>query len=111
MSQKNKGYFLAEMLLAMSAFLMAASILLPYAMLIITQTIQLRDDTEAADILFDELMHIKTSGTESGRTLVLKDGVSYQVVVIKDDSKPFWEVCVHYDAENQQSSKKCAFIE
>lgn len=111
MSQKNKGYFLAEMLLAITAFLIAAAVMLPYSILIITQIVQQREDAEATHILFDELMHIKAGGIESGRGLVVKHNLFYQVLVIKEDSGNIVEVCIHYDGENQENRKKCAFVE
>lgn len=111
MSQKNKGYFLAEMLLTIAAFLMAAAIILPYSVFIITQIVQIREDAGAVHLLFDELMHIKASGKESGRTLEVKHNLFYQVLVFKDDSGNILEVCIQYVGENQKNIKKCAFVE
>lgn len=109
MLQKSDGYFLTEMLLSMAAFIMAAAILLPYAVMVQSQTIQLREDTEALHILYDELMYIKIGGAQSGRESFFKDGVLFEVTV--DESSPLWEVCVHYAAENQKNNTKCAFVE
>jgi competence protein ComGE len=109
MLQKSDGYFLTEMLLSMAAFIMAAAILLPYTVMVQSQTMQLREDTEALHLLYDELMYIKIAGAKSGRGSFFKNGVLYNVTV--DDSSPLWEVCVHYAAKNQKNNTRCAFME
>jgi competence protein ComGE len=109
MSRNDKGYFFAEMLLSLAAFIMAASALLPYVLYVRSQIVEMREDADASHVLFDELMHLKVAGVGTGRTFVLKDHVRYQVTV-KDDSNSPLEVCVHYESEKQQKSK-CAFSE
>lgn len=110
MLRKNEGFFLAEMLISMAAFIMAISILLPYALYVSRQTVQARQESDAVTILFDELMHIKITGTESERNLIMKNGFQYQVVVSKDASSPDWEVCVRY-GKNGVEERECAFTQ
>lgn len=109
MLQKSDGYFLTEMLLSMAAFFLAAAILLPYAVMVQRQMVQLREDAAALHLLYDELMYIKITGAQSGRGSVLKEEILYDVTV--DDSSPLWEVCVHYASKEQKDSTKCAFVE
>ncbi|MGA9227102.1 MAG: hypothetical protein WB217_12235 [Mesobacillus sp.] len=111
MLQKNEGYFLAEMVLSLAAFVMAASIILPFALMVISQTEQQREDVTATHVLFDELMYIKITGAESGRGSVIGDGVLFDVAVHKDNLSTSWEVCVYYAGENQKENEKCAFVE
>lgn len=111
MLRKSDGYFLAEMILSLAAFVMAASIILPFVLTLISQTVQIREDTAAAHVLFDELMYIKITGAQSGRGSVFRDGVLFDVAVYKDIINKSWEVCVHYAGENQKENEKCAFVE
>lgn len=112
MLRKSDGYFLAEMLLSMAAFIMAASIILPFALMVISQTVQLREDSAASHVLFDELMYMKITGAESARGSVLREGVLFETAVYKDNINGSWEVCVQYDGENhQKENEKCAFVE
>jgi competence protein ComGE len=111
MLQKNEGYFLADMLLSLAAFMMASTFLLPYVVYVMSQTIEVRNDAGATQVLFDELMYIKITGTESSRTTIIKNDVLYHVAVDKNDNKPSWEVCIHYEGEKQRDFRKCAYVE
>ncbi|MEH7441132.1 hypothetical protein V7201_02250 [Bacillus sp. JJ1122] len=111
MLRKSDGYFLAEMILSLAAFVMAASVILPVALMVISQTVQLREDAAADHVIFDELMYIKITGSESGRGSVWRDGVLFDVAVYKEDISTSREVCVHYAGENQKENEKCAFVE
>lgn len=111
MFRKCEGYFLAEMLLSLAALIMAASVLLPIAIHVLNQTIELRKEADAGNILFDELMHIKISGTDSGRVSIQQNGINYRVAIAKSEDNSAWEVCIHYEGEQQQYYKKCGFTE
>jgi competence protein ComGE len=111
MLRKCEGYFLAEMLLSLAAFIMAASVLLPIAIHVLNQNIELRKEADAGNLLFDELMHIKISGTESGRVSIQQNSITYRVTIDKNEDPSAWEVCIHYEGEQQQNYKKCGFTE
>lgn len=110
LSKNEKGFFLADMLLSLAAFLMASTILLPLAVAVIGKTADVRTDEDANSILFDELMYLKIAGTASGRDWISRNGNQYELTVTKDENNSEWEVCVHYESY-QQLKKKCSSTE
>jgi competence protein ComGE len=108
--KKDEGFFLADMLLSLAAFVMAAAILLPMAIFVIGQTIDLRKDEEASTILYDELMYLKIAGEDSGRNLIILNGTHYEVTVSKNGEDAHWEVCVQYESARQHN-QKCSITE
>lgn len=109
MSRNNKGYFFTEMLLSLAAFILAASALLPFALYVRNQIVELRENADATHVLFDELMYLKAAGSGTGRNLVVKNHVRYEVTVTEESASAL-EVCVRYESEKKQKSK-CASSE
>jgi competence protein ComGE len=99
---RNDGFFLSEMLLSLAAFLMGSAILLPIAIHIINQTVEHDKKVTAINLLYDELMYLKITGTDSGRRLIEQNGHQYEVVVTKIEEDSSWEVCIHYDIAQKQ---------
>jgi competence protein ComGE len=107
---RNDGFFLSEMLLSLAAFLMGSAILLPIAIHVINQTVESEKKATAINLLYDELMYLKITGTSSDRRHIEQNGDWYEVVVTNIEVDSSWEVCIHYDiAENQY--EKCATSE
>lgn len=107
---KNNGFFLSEMLLSLAAFIMGGAILLPIAIHVINQTVESEKRAAANNLLYDELMFMKVTGTDSGRGYIEQNGDHYEVVVTKLEGDASWEVCIYYDI-SQKKHKKCALTE
>ncbi|WP_213368561.1 hypothetical protein [Mesobacillus boroniphilus] len=107
MFRRNEGFFLSEMLLSLAAFFMGGVILLPIAIHVINQTVESEKNTAASNLLYDELMFLKITGTDSGRGYIEQNGELYEVVVTKNEGDSSWEVCIHYDIAQKQH-QKCA---
>ncbi|GAE45295.1 hypothetical protein JCM21738_2078 [Mesobacillus boroniphilus JCM 21738] len=58
-------------------------------------------------MLYDELMNLKITGTDSGRRQIEQNGDRYEVVVTKIEVDSSWEVCIRYDIA-QKLYEKCA---
>lgn len=104
---RNDGFFLSEMLLSLAAFFMGAAILLPIAILLVDQTVESKKNEAASNLLYDELMYMKITGTNSGRRYIEQNGERYEVVVTKVEGESSWEVCIQYDIA-QKKLEKCA---
>lgn len=104
---RNDGFFLSEMLLSLAAFFMGSAILLPIAIHVINQTVESEKKATAINLLYDELMYLKITGTDSGRRLIEQNGNQYEVVVTKSEEDSSWKVCIHYDIAQKQY-EKCA---
>ncbi|GAM13638.1 hypothetical protein [Mesobacillus selenatarsenatis] len=104
---RNDGFFLSEMLLSLVAFLMGSAILLPIAIHVINQTVESEKKATAINLLYDELMYLKITGTDSGRRFIEQNGNQYEVVVKKIEEDSSWKVCIHYDIAQKQY-EKCA---
>ncbi len=110
MWRKSEGFFLADMLLSLAAFVLASAVLLPLAIMVIEKTADVRTEGEASAILFDELMYLKITGEVSGRDWIAQNGNRYELTVTNDENDSAWEVCVHYET-GRQSYKKCSSTE
>ena len=108
---KNDGFFLSEMLLSLAAFFMGAAILLPIAIQVVNQTIETERNAAASHLLYDELMYLKITGTNSGRGSIIQNGDRYEIKVEKNEEDSSWEVCVQYDDYSHKQQKKCASSE
>lgn len=110
MLRRNDGFFLSEMLLSLAAFFLSAAILLPIAIHVINQTVESDKNAAASNLLYDELMYMKVTGTDSGRGYIEQNGDRYEVVVTMLEGDASWEVCIYYDIA-QKKHKKCALAE
>lgn len=108
--KNDHGFFLADMLLSLAAFLLASAVLLPLAIVVMGKTADVRTEGDAGSILFDELMYLKVAGASSGRDRITQNGNQYEVTVTKDENESAWEVCVHYESD-QHHEKKCSSTE
>lgn len=111
MLQRDKGFFLAELLLSLAALIMAISILLPYSVFVISQIIQLRQEEEAFQLLYNELHQIKALGTTTGRSFIHVNGVQYKINAVTDDNQSYREVCIQFEGEHKKNHKICAAVE
>lgn len=105
---RNDGFFLSEILLSLAAFFMGAAILVPIATHVINQSMESNRKAEASHLLYDELMYLKITGTNTGRGYIIQNGNRFDINVTKNEGDSSWEVCIYYDDIAQKQQKKCA---
>ncbi|CAM3805141.1 type II secretion system protein [Mesobacillus zeae] len=101
MLSKRNGFFLAELLLSISAWLIAAAFLLPLAMFLVGEGEQLRQEGEALRIVYDELSRQKVS----------MNGTVYHISMLQGIDGKNGEVCVRFDGYRKKECSICRFVE
>lgn len=105
MLRKTDGYFLAELLLSLSTWLLITLFLLPLLMLLKDQSVGLQLENTALHLLYDELERKIDEGVSVSDKVVILNGFSYEITWIDDTSQT--EVCVEYKDVYSSIHKKC----
>jgi competence protein ComGE len=111
MLSRNDGFFLADVLLSLSSWLMAATVLLPMAMFITGQTAALRQENNAAHLLYDHLHQLKLSPELTGQGSISRDGTVFTVIMKQHVVGVPSEVCIEYEDYFRIKKEKCALAE
>src|SRR5687767_6054011 len=99
MFRKNDGFFLVELLLSLSTWLIALGFLLPYIIQVTSQLEGLELEKTATHILYDELEKMKVDGSTGSNISVTRNGVIYEVET--SESEAGLEVCISYKDSSQ----------
>ena len=109
MFQKNDGFFLVELLLSLSTWMIALGFLLPFVIQVTNQSEGLELEKTATHILYDELEKMKVEGNIGSNKSVTRNGVIYEVE--KRVSETVLEVCISYKDSSQTDCEKCQIFE
>ncbi len=107
----NKGFFMSELLLSLSAWLMATGILLPLAITLLGHSMQIRQEADALHLLYDRLQEMKLTPEPLEDSSIERNGTVFRVKVRAADQESRVKVCVEFDGFNKTSSSKCAYPE
>ncbi|TYS40192.1 hypothetical protein [Bacillus infantis] len=98
---KNEGFFLAELILSLSAWLVSACVLLPLFLHASGQAEEHRRSSEAVQVLY-EYLQMKAAG--SAPAMIYHE--AYPIEEMELDGLSV-EVCVHYEKKNGQQERIC----
>ncbi|WP_371321645.1 competence type IV pilus minor pilin ComGE [Robertmurraya korlensis] len=90
---KTNGFFLVELLLSLSVWLVLTLFLLPMFIQVSKQSLNTQYSREASKILYDSLQEVMFTGSIKDQLTIQRKGKSYTVT--KEVTKN--EVCVSYD--------------
>ncbi|WP_158587504.1 type II secretion system protein [Neobacillus notoginsengisoli] len=93
--RKNRGFFLAEMLLSLSALCVAALFLVPALMFVYDKSDQIKREKNARKLLYAELLASEADGILPRNDKKNIDGTSYSIRYM-ERSDGGGEVCVEY---------------
>jgi competence protein ComGE len=105
MLRRSEGYFLAELFLSFSTWLLVTGFLLPLVFLVWEQALLQSLENTATHILYDELEWQVAEGTTLRNRTIHLNGTVYEVQWNDDMSQS--EVCVKYTDVNSNLQKKC----
>ncbi|MEH7107293.1 MULTISPECIES: hypothetical protein [Bacillaceae] len=109
---KNKGYFLLELLLSMSALFMICLTFIPLFIQLKKQSDQFAIENKARHLLFNEL-HEKLSGsTEFNNTSIKENGIVYTISWDNAGTPEKKEACIKIDKTIYRNEPKiCETLE
>ncbi|MGJ7921350.1 hypothetical protein [Neobacillus sp. LXY-4] len=105
MLRRNEGYFLAEMLLSLTAWLLVTGFLLPMVMVVSKQAELLRLQNTALHLLYDELELLVDEGDSIKDKSLLLNGTTYEIRWSEEMSQK--KVCVEYKDVDANVHKTC----
>jgi len=111
MWRKNDGFFLAEALLSLSAWLIATTTLFPLSLFLIGQSIDLTHETDAMHLLYERLQELKVENERVDTDPVSKNGIVYNYKMVQHENGGMMEVCVEFDSYFSKKISKCAYAE
>ncbi|MBU8879366.1 phosphatase [Bacillus sp. FJAT-29790] len=111
MWRKNNGFFLAEVLLSLSAWLIIAGVIFPLIINVVNQSVQLRRDFAGTQALYEILQEAKMEGTRPVNKSLIIDRTVYEIVQETHDGYALMEVCVKYEDILRKAYKKCEVFE
>jgi competence protein ComGE len=107
MWRKNDGFFLAELLLTLSAWLVVASVLFPLIIQAVNQSLQVKQEYIAAVRLYETLIDAKKEGNYPAFGTIVVDQTVFEVFQKGSRESGDLEVCIKYEDLLQQSYEKC----
>ncbi|WP_174734144.1 hypothetical protein [Mesobacillus harenae] len=108
---RSNGFFLAELLLSLTAFFLAVSFLLPLVLHVKTQSLTVRQEAAAVHLLYEQLQAARLDNSLEGRWETTREGIQYTVLVSSIDGGIAQEVCVQFDGFNNKQIQKCRKVE
>lgn len=111
MWRKNNGFFLAEVLLSLSAWLVIASIIFPLIIRAVNQSEQLHQEYEGTKLLYETLIKARKDGVLPNIDEIIINRTVYQIGYELDEGHAKMEVCVQYEDLFQKTYKKCELYE
>lgn len=111
MWRKNNGFFLAEVMLSLSAWLVIATILFPLIINVVNQSLQGQQEYEGTKLLYETLIKAKKEGVFPNIESIKIDRTVYQVIYEPYGGQEKMEVCVQYEDLIQNTFEKCDLFE
>jgi competence protein ComGE len=112
MLRRNEGFFLAELLLTLSAWLVIAGVFIPLMVHAVNQSVQLHKEAAATQALYELLVEArKESLIDSLHSRIAIAGSDFEVVQESRNGHDFMEVCIKYEDLLQKTYKKCEVFE
>lgn len=108
MLRRSEGYFLAELLLSLTAWLLITGFFLPIVIFLKDQAVQVQLENTAIHLLYDQLERKIDEGIQVGNRIETLNGIIYELNW-SDTSQT--EVCVEYKDDKSNPHKKCKSIE
>lgn len=110
MSRQSNGFFLAEMLLSLTALCTAALFLIPAIGFIWEKGEQNSREKNAMQLMYSELIRSASEGLEP-ISYTEKIGATEYKVYMKPNGDGSREVCVSYGQQSARGGTVCGFIE
>ncbi|MCQ6273717.1 hypothetical protein JMM81_01835 [Bacillus sp. V3B] len=77
---KNNGFYMAELLLSLSGWMLIACILVPMFIQLNKQSIQLQERSDALHILYEYLQTIVVENSDREDTIITRGNKQYEIV-------------------------------
>lgn len=107
MLEKNEGFFLPEMLLSLSAWLIIASVFFPLVMNVVNQSVHLQQEFDGTKALYEALLKAEIEGVQPRSEWITINHTVYELYQETSGSHAGLEVCIKYENVSKKQQKKC----
>lgn len=111
MLKKSNGFFLTELLLSLTAWLLIAGVVFPLIMKARNQSIQVEQEYVADNLLYERLITAKKEGFLPVHEVFTINQTKYEINQQSTDGQAKMEVCIQYVDVFQRANKKCENFE
>lgn len=94
---KNKGYYLVELLLSLSGWILIASMVVPMLIQINKQSVQMKEKSEALHILYEYVQEVLIENPERENFNVMKNNNTFDIIWFGEKDGRKSEVCIRYE--------------
>lgn len=105
MWRKNDGFFMAELLLSLTAWLIVAGVFFPLIIRAVEHSVEIEQDFESIQLLYESLQKTVVEGHLPSGESVKKNQTVYEIF-LKEGSE-LTEVCIKYEDIFQKANEKC----
>ncbi|UII54833.1 hypothetical protein LS684_14355 [Cytobacillus spongiae] len=99
----GNGFFLAEILLSLAAWLMVGGLMFPLIMDLSKKNLQLEEEQTAYYLLYEALIKEKVEGTPHLDEMMKRNGREYLLIWTDEEGK----VCVKFENPYRQETSVC----
>jgi competence protein ComGE len=100
LKNKNKGYYLLELLLSLSGWILIGSIMVPMLVVFNKQSNQIQEKSEALQILYEYVQEVLIENPDRENFSVIKNNKSYDIIWVGEKEERKSEVCIRYEDVN-----------
>ena len=79
MSLKNNGFYMAELLLSLSCWILMASMVVPMLVQLHKQSVQIQEKQDALHILYEYMQEVRVEQRERENVTVTKENKQYRI--------------------------------
>lgn len=111
MLRKNKGYFFAEVLISLSAWLIIASVYFPMIASMSRHSVQLDQDLVGTQLFYETLLKARKEDKEPLPNFITVNNTVYEIGIELREGSSGSEVCIQYEDIFNGIQKKCELFE
>ena len=111
MLKKSNGFFLTELLLSLTAWILLAGVVFPLIMKARNNSIQVEQEFAANNLLYERLITAKKEGILPVHEVFTINQTKYDITLQSAEGQAKMEVCIQYVDVFQRANKKCENFE
>lgn len=111
MFRKDSGFFLLELLMSLSAWLMLSLFLIPELIFLRDQSKKMQMERISLQILYEELWSKEAGNTSFSNYTVVKGDTQFHILWNEASTNGQKEVCVHFEEVVPGKNNVCEFFQ
>lgn len=102
-----KGYFLADLILSISVWMLISMTILPFIIQTIDQSMREKQQFQATIFLYNKLHEILNGNATTDNISIAENGITYKYLFYSENK----ELCIEYDDRRKGKQRLCEILE